>query len=155
MLLVLGGGCHLFFKKLDEHLLLLVVRVHVRPPRQMDEHLPGVSTRRDGRSCPTSEYRQTARRRRNIGWWEEGRRSAGNRPADWRGVVAAATEQRGEGRGDLRRESGIRVFSRRQSGPIYYFLFFRDPLCKASRFPSFSRVFWLVQRVVSCNLLLV
>jgi hypothetical protein len=62
MLLVLGGGYHLFFKKLGEHLLLLVIRVHVRPPRQMDEHLPGVSTRRDGRSCPTAEYRQTARR---------------------------------------------------------------------------------------------
>jgi hypothetical protein len=31
MLLVLGGGCHLFFKKLGGHLLLLVVRVHVRP----------------------------------------------------------------------------------------------------------------------------
>jgi hypothetical protein len=61
MLLVLRGGCHLFFKKLGEHLFLLLVRVHVRPPRQMDEHLPGVSTRRDGRSCPTSEYRQTAR----------------------------------------------------------------------------------------------
>jgi hypothetical protein len=27
----LGGGCHLFFKKLGEHLLLLVVRVYVRP----------------------------------------------------------------------------------------------------------------------------
>jgi hypothetical protein len=28
----------------------------------MDEHLPGVSKRRDARSCPTMEYRQTARR---------------------------------------------------------------------------------------------
>jgi hypothetical protein len=28
----------------------------------MDEHLSGVSTRRDGRSCPTVEYRQTAHR---------------------------------------------------------------------------------------------
>jgi hypothetical protein len=28
----------------------------------MDEHLPGVSTRCDGRSCPTAEYSQTARR---------------------------------------------------------------------------------------------
>jgi hypothetical protein len=28
----------------------------------MDEHLSGVSTRRDGRSCPTAEYSQTARR---------------------------------------------------------------------------------------------
>jgi hypothetical protein len=28
----------------------------------MDEHLPGVSTRRDGRSSPTAEYGQTARR---------------------------------------------------------------------------------------------
>jgi hypothetical protein len=28
----------------------------------MDEHLPGVSTRRDGRSCPTTEYKQTVRR---------------------------------------------------------------------------------------------
>jgi hypothetical protein len=29
MVLVLGGDCHLFFKNLGEHLLLLVVRVHV------------------------------------------------------------------------------------------------------------------------------
>jgi hypothetical protein len=28
----------------------------------MDEHLPGVSTRCDARSCPTAEYRQTTRR---------------------------------------------------------------------------------------------
>jgi hypothetical protein len=28
----------------------------------MDEHLPGVSMRHDGRSCPTMEYSQTARR---------------------------------------------------------------------------------------------
>jgi hypothetical protein len=28
----------------------------------MDEHLPGVSTRRDGRSCPAAEYSQMARR---------------------------------------------------------------------------------------------
>jgi hypothetical protein len=28
----------------------------------MDEHLSGVSTRRDGRSSPTAEYGQTARR---------------------------------------------------------------------------------------------
>jgi hypothetical protein len=35
------------------------------------------------------------------GWWEEGRRSSGNRPSDWRGVVPAAIEQRGEGEGDL------------------------------------------------------
>jgi hypothetical protein len=28
----------------------------------MDEHLLGVSTRRDGRSCPTAKYSQTARR---------------------------------------------------------------------------------------------
>jgi hypothetical protein len=32
------------------------------PPRQMDEHLSGVSTRCDERSFPTAEYRQTARR---------------------------------------------------------------------------------------------
>jgi hypothetical protein len=52
----------------------------------------------------------------------EGRRSSGNRPADWRGVVPAATEQQ-EGRGDLRRESGgVRVFSRRLSGPVPAFL---------------------------------
>jgi hypothetical protein len=37
-------------------------------------------------------------------------------------VVPAATEQR-EGRGDLRRQSGgVRVFSRRQSGPVSAFL---------------------------------
>jgi hypothetical protein len=32
------------------------------PARQMDKYLPGVSTRRDGRSCPTAKYSQTARR---------------------------------------------------------------------------------------------
>jgi hypothetical protein len=32
------------------------------PPRQMDEHVPGMSTRRGARSCPTTEYRQTTRR---------------------------------------------------------------------------------------------
>jgi hypothetical protein len=32
------------------------------PPRQMDEHLPGVSTRRDATSCPMTEYRQSVRR---------------------------------------------------------------------------------------------
>jgi hypothetical protein len=62
MLLVLGGSCHLFFKKLGEHLLLLVVLFYVCPPSQMDDHLPGVSMRRDERSFPMSEYRQTARR---------------------------------------------------------------------------------------------
>jgi hypothetical protein len=42
-------------------------------------------------------------------------------------VVPAATEQRGEGRGDLRRESGVRVFSHRQSGPVPAFLSFGVP----------------------------
>jgi hypothetical protein len=32
------------------------------PARQMDEHLPGVSTRCDGRSSPMAEYGQTAHR---------------------------------------------------------------------------------------------
>jgi hypothetical protein len=36
MLPVLGGGCHLFFKNLGEHLLLLVVRVHVQPGKWMN-----------------------------------------------------------------------------------------------------------------------
>jgi hypothetical protein len=41
---------------------------------------------------------------------------------DWRGVVPTATEQRGEGEGDLRPDSRVRVFSRRQSGPVLAFL---------------------------------
>jgi hypothetical protein len=64
----------------------------------MDKHLPGVLMRCDARSCPTVEYMQRHDGQRNIGWWEEGRQSAGNRPVDWRGVVPAATEQR-EGKG--------------------------------------------------------
>jgi hypothetical protein len=31
MLLVLGGCYHLFFKNLGEHLLLLLVQVHIQP----------------------------------------------------------------------------------------------------------------------------
>jgi hypothetical protein len=112
MFLILGGGYHLFFKKLGKHLLLLVVRVHVRPPRQMDEHLLGVSTRRDGRSCPTTEYSRRYAGWSNIGWWEKGQRSVGNRPTDWRGVVAAVTEQRGEGKeGFATRKWSPRVLS--------------------------------------------
>jgi hypothetical protein len=61
-------------------------------------------------------------RRRNIGWWEEGRRSSGNRLADWRGVVPAAAKERGEGEEDLRPDSRVHVFSRRQSGPVPVFL---------------------------------
>jgi hypothetical protein len=60
--------------------------------------------------------------RRNIGRWEEGRRSSGNRPADWRGVVPAATEQRREGERDLRPNCTVCAFSRRQSGPVSAFL---------------------------------
>jgi hypothetical protein len=42
MLLVLGGGCHILFKKLGEHLLLLVVPVHAQangrtPAGRVDE----------------------------------------------------------------------------------------------------------------------
>jgi hypothetical protein len=60
--------------------------------------------------------------RRNIDCWVEERRSSGNWPADWRGMVPAATEQR-EGREDLGRQSGgIRVFCRRHSGSIPAFL---------------------------------
>jgi hypothetical protein len=46
MLLVLGDDSHLFFKKLGEHLLLLVARVHIRPGkwtntcRRVDEARP-------------------------------------------------------------------------------------------------------------------
>jgi hypothetical protein len=37
-------------------------------------------------------------------------------------MVPAATKQRGEGKGDLRPDSRVRVFSRRQSRPIPAFL---------------------------------
>jgi hypothetical protein len=43
-------------------------------------------------------------------------------PADWRGVLPAATEQRGEGKEDLRPNCRVYVFSRRQSGPVPAFL---------------------------------
>jgi hypothetical protein len=36
MFLVLSGGCHHFFKNLGEHLLLLLVRVHVRLGKWMN-----------------------------------------------------------------------------------------------------------------------
>jgi hypothetical protein len=41
---------------------------------------------------------------------------------DWRGVVPAATEQRGEGDGDLRPDCRVCVFSHRQSRPVPAFL---------------------------------
>jgi hypothetical protein len=80
---------------------------------------------RRGATGGVARWRNIARRhagRRNIGWWEEGRRSSGNRPADWRGVVPAAIEQRGEEMGDLRPDSRVCVFSHRQSGPVPAFL---------------------------------
>jgi hypothetical protein len=42
-------------------------------------------------------------------------------------VVPATTEQRGEGEGDLRPDNRVRVFSRRQSGPVPAFLSFGVP----------------------------
>jgi hypothetical protein len=112
MLLVFGGGCHLFFKKLGGYLLLLVVRVHVHLGKWTNTC----------QACRRDATREVARQW-NIGWWEEGQQSACNRPTDWRGVVPAATEQlEGRGRGDLRRESAVREFSHRQSGPVPAFL---------------------------------
>jgi hypothetical protein len=90
----------------------------------MDEHLPGVSTRRDGRSSPTTEYSQTARRTVEYvgaGGRRDGGVQATGRPI-WRGVLPAATEQRGEGEGDLRPDCRVCVFSHRQSGPVPAFL---------------------------------
>jgi hypothetical protein len=59
-----------------------------------------------------------------------GRRDGGvqatGRPI-WRGVLPAATEQRGEGEGDLRPDCRICVFSHRQSGPVPAFLSFGVP----------------------------
>jgi hypothetical protein len=81
----------------------------------MDEHLSGVSTRRDGRSCPTAEYNQTA-------CWTAEYSQTARRTPDWRGVVPTATEQRGEEEGDLRPDSRVRVFSHRQNGPVPTFL---------------------------------
>jgi hypothetical protein len=85
----------------------------------MDEHLPGMSTRRDRRSSPTAEYGQTARRTaeyRLVG--AGGRRD---------GVVQATGRRIGEGwcregEGHLRPDCRICVFSRRQSGLVPAFL---------------------------------
>jgi hypothetical protein len=46
----------------------------------------------------------------------------------------------------------VGALRRGSQGLVCYFLISGDPLCKASRFPGVSRVFWSVQRVVSCNL---
>jgi hypothetical protein len=123
VLLVLGVGCHLFFKKLGLHLLL--VRVHVRPGKCM-KHLPGVSMRHDARSCPTAEYRQTARRTAEYrlvgGGTAECRQPTGGLA---RGGAGGNRATRGDG--DLRQESGVCVFSHRQSGPVPAFLSFGVP----------------------------
>jgi hypothetical protein len=127
MLLVLGSGCHLFFKKLREHLLLLIVRVHVRPPRQMDGHLLGVSTRRDGRSCPTWEYRQTTHRMAEY-------RLVGGRTAECRQPAGGLV--RGGGGGDRATRGGkgrfatrkwdLRVLSPTKQAYLLFLIFWRS-----------------------------
>jgi hypothetical protein len=79
----------------------------------MDEHLSGVSTSRDARSCPTAEYRQTAR------WTAEYRMVGGGtvecrQPADGlaRGGASGDKATRGEGEGGFAmRKWGSRVLS--------------------------------------------
>jgi hypothetical protein len=68
MLLVLGGGCHLFFKHLGEHLLVLLVRVHFQPGKWTNT----CQACRRGATGGVARRRNIARRhagRRNIGWW--------------------------------------------------------------------------------------
>jgi hypothetical protein len=81
------------------------------PPRQMDEHLPGVSMRRDARSCPMVEYRQTARRTAEYmlvgGGTTECRQPAGGLA---RGGAGGDRATRGE-RGFATRKWGSRVLS--------------------------------------------
>jgi hypothetical protein len=55
----------------------------------MDEHLPGVSTRRDGRSCPMTKYSQT------TCWTAEYRLVGAGRRRD--GGVQATGRRIGEG----------------------------------------------------------
>jgi hypothetical protein len=93
----------------------------------MDEHLPDVSMRRDGRSFPTSEYSQTARRTteyRLVG----GGTAECRQPADGlaRGGAGGDRETRGV-RGGL--ATRVRVFSRQQSGPVPAFLSSGVPEC--------------------------
>jgi hypothetical protein len=83
MLLVLGGSCHLFFKNLGEYLLLLVVRVHVRPGKWTNTY----RACRRGAMGGVARRRNIARRhtgRRNIGWWEAGGRLVGGGTAEFR-----------------------------------------------------------------------
>jgi hypothetical protein len=91
-------------------------RLSTCPARKMDEHLPGVSTRRDGRSSPMVEYREMARQMteyRLVG--ASGRRDGGVQATGRRigkGWCRRVTEQRGEGEGDLRQDCRVCVFSR-------------------------------------------
>jgi hypothetical protein len=55
----------------------------------MDEHLPGVSTRRDGRSCPMAEYSQTARRTAEYRLMGAGGRRDGGVQATGQRIAAA------------------------------------------------------------------
>jgi hypothetical protein len=79
----------------------------------MDEHLSGVSTRRDARSCPMAEYRQTARRTMEYrlvgGGTAECRQPAGGLA---RGGADSDRATRGEGDGGFAtRKWGSRVLS--------------------------------------------
>jgi hypothetical protein len=89
----------------------------------MDEHLSGVSMRRDARSYPTVDYRQMARRTaeyRLVG----GEMAECRQPASGlaRGGAGGDRATRGEGEGDLQLESEVHVFSHRQSRPVPAFL---------------------------------
>jgi hypothetical protein len=85
----------------------------------MDEHLPDVSTRHDGRSCPTAEYSQTAEYRLVGGGTAEFRQPAGGLA---RGGASSDRATRGGRGGFLRPDCRVCVFSRRQSGPFLAFL---------------------------------
>jgi hypothetical protein len=65
------------------------------------------------------------------GWWDEGRRSSANRPADWRGVVSAATEQQREGEGICDQILGFECSLADRTGPF--------PLFSRSESPSVPR----------------
>jgi hypothetical protein len=97
----------------------------------MDEHLPGVSTRHDGRSCPTMEYSQTARQTAEYrlvgGETAEFRQPAGGLARGGAGGDRAIRE----GAGDLRPDSRVCVSLADKAGP--------SPLFSCPESPSVPR----------------
>jgi hypothetical protein len=132
MLLVLGGGCHLFLKHLGEHLLLLVVRVHFRPGKWTNT----CRACRRGTTGGVARRRNIARRhvgRRKIGWW--GRVGGGTakfrQPAGGlaRGGAGRDRATRGERGGFATRLYGLRVLSSIERACSRFYLVRSPPAC--------------------------